>query len=105
MRVALEHAAIHESAGVAFIAVADDILDPLRGRFRYRAPLQSCRITRAAPPAQPALDDFVNDLRRRHLRKRVHHRTVALGGYVVFDPIGIDDPSVFPHDSRLALEE
>jgi len=40
LRVAFEHAAIHESARVAFVAIADDVFQIATG-FGHGAPLQA----------------------------------------------------------------
>ena len=59
VRIAFQDAAIHERAGVAFVAVADDVLH-VAGGLGHRAPLQSGRITAAAAPAQAALGDLLD---------------------------------------------
>ena len=53
VRIALQHGAIHERAGVAFVGVADHVLLLLAG-LGDGAPLQARGIARAAAPAQAA---------------------------------------------------
>ena len=52
MRIAFHDAAIHERAGVAFVAIADHILHVAAG-FGYGAPLQAGRISAAASTSNP----------------------------------------------------
>ena len=104
VRIALQHAAIHERARIAFVGIADDVL--LRAdRLRYRAPLQARGISRAAAAAQAALGHLVDDFARSHLGQRLDQRGVAVGRHVVFDALGIDDARVLQHDLFLPLEE
>ena len=54
MRVALQHAAIHERAGVTFVGVADDELPAIRcDCLAYGSPLQPRWESRTASSAQP----------------------------------------------------
>ncbi len=53
VRIALEHAAVHEGAGVALVGVADDVL-ALGRLLGDGGPLQPGRIAGAAAAAQPA---------------------------------------------------
>ena len=53
VRIAFEHRAVHERAGIAFVGVADDVLFLLAG-LGHGAPLEARGIARAAAPAQPA---------------------------------------------------
>ena len=104
MRIALQHAAVHEGAGVALVGVADDVL--LRAlALGDRRPLQPGRVTRAAAAAQAALGDGVDDLGGRHLRERVARAPVAVRGDVLLDPLGVDPAAVLQHDGQLAGEE
>ena len=102
--IAFEHAAVHERAGIAFIRVADDIFLSADG-FRYRAPLQARGIACSATAAQAALGNLIDDFARRHLGERFDQGTVAVGGNVIFEAIGIDDAGVLQHNFFLALEE
>ena len=91
MRIALQHAAIHESAGIALIRIADDIFLCAHG-FGYRAPLQAGGISSAAAPAQTTLGNLVDHFALRHLRQRFDQGGVSIGGDVVFNALRIDHP-------------
>ena len=62
VRVAFEHAAIHERAGIAFVRVADHVLGG-RDLLRHQLPLQTGGIARAAAPAQSARLDLLRSPR------------------------------------------
>src|ERR1019366_2289819 len=102
--VALQNGAIHESAGVAFIGIADDVL-LLFASLGHGAPLQAGGVPRAAAAAQSAALHLVDDFERRHLRNGGHQGDVAIVRNVVFDALGIDLAGVFQHDPLLTLEE
>ena len=73
VRIAFHHGAVHERAGVAFVAVADDIL---LGRIlnARRFPLASGRESAAATAAQAGFEDRLADLLRRHLDESLPRR-------------------------------
>ena len=104
MRIAFQHGAIHEGAGVAFVGVADDVFFLLAG-LGHRAPLQAGGVAGAAAAAQSAAHHLVDHLVRRHLGDGVDQREVAVVRDVVFDALGIDAAGVFQHDLLLPLEE
>ncbi len=60
LRIALQDAAVHESAGVALVAVADDVFLGAAG-LGDRAPLEAGGIAAAATAAQAALGDLFDD--------------------------------------------
>ena len=66
MRITLEHAAVHERAGVAFIGIADHVLWTILHCTSDR-PLLGGREARAPASAQTGAQHLVNDLFRRHL--------------------------------------
>ena len=104
VRIAFQHAAIHECAGIALVRIADDVF--LRAhRFGYRAPLQARGISSAAAPAQTTLGNLVDHFALRHLRQRFDQGGVSIGGDVVFNALRIDHPGIFQHDLLLPLEE
>ena len=107
MRVALDDAAVHERAGVAFVRVADDDgLDaPVDGRLPARLPLDAGGEAAAAAAPQAGELDLLDDLLRRHLAERLRQRRVAVTGDVVLDPLGIDQPAVAQHHQPLLGEE
>ncbi len=103
--IAFEHAAVHERARVAFVGVADHVLDAAAVRLGHRAPLQAGGVARPAAPAQAALDDLVDHLHRRHLGQRIQQGGVAVLRDVVLDPLRIDAAGVLEHDLLLANEK
>src|ERR1039457_7152477 len=104
MRVAFEHRAIHERAGIALVGVADDVFFLLAG-LGHGAPFEARGIARAAPPAEAAADDLLNRFLRAPPGDGVYQREVAVVGDVVFDALGIDLAAVLQYDLLLALEE
>ena len=103
MRIALHHAAIHERAGVAFVAVADHIFHVARG-LGYCAPLQSRGIPAAAAPAQSALRDAMNHAVGRHLCQHCQKRLVAIAGDVVVNLLRVDVARILQHNPHLLVE-
>ena len=59
VRIAFQHAAVHERARVAFVRVAHHVLHR-RGLLGDQFPLEAGRIARAAASAQPALLDLLH---------------------------------------------
>ncbi len=107
VRIALDDAAIHEGARVAFIRVADDdrLHAAVHGGLSARLPLDSRREPAAAAPPQPGALDLAYDLLRRHLLQSFDQRGVAVDGDVVVDPLGIDRAAIAEHDQLLLGEE
>src|SRR5208283_3141703 len=104
VRVALEHAAVHESAGVALVGVADDVL-VLPLVLGDRPPLQPRGIPGATPAPQAAAGDGVDHLRGIHLSNYFVERAIAAGRDVRFDALGLDRAAILQHDRLLAGEE
>ncbi len=104
MGVTLQHAAIHERAGVALVGVANDILHVAVG-LGHCCPLQAGGVAAAAPAAQAAGDDLVNHVVGRQLGDGLHQGRVAVTGDVLFDALRVDQAAVFQHDLFLAGEE
>ena len=103
MRIAFHHAAIHERAGIALVAIADHVLHVAR-RLGNRAPLQAGGISAAAAPAQAALGDPVDHAIRRHFGQRRQQRLVAVARNVVVDLFGIDVARILQHHANLLVE-
>ena len=97
---ALHRGAVHERAGVALVAVADDVLgeDVVA---RRRAPFAPGGEARAALAAQAALLDLGDDLVGRH-GECLLQALVAAARDVVVDRERVDDAHVLQHD--LVLE-
>ena len=60
VRVAFEHRAVHESAGVALVGVTDDVVD-VAGIAAGRPPLLAGGEARSTAASQPAPFDLVDD--------------------------------------------
>ena len=90
VRVALQDAAVHERAGVALVGVADRRTCCAPAALATVRPLQAGRVAGAAPAAQAAADDLVDDLGRGHLGQRRLQRLVAAAGEVVVQVLGVD---------------
>ena len=104
VRIALEDAAVHERAGVAFVGVADGEL-LLAGGLPRELPLPPRGESRPAAAAQPGSPHRLDHRLRVVLREDLGQGLVAVAGDVVFDPLGIDDAAVAQDDFFLPLEE
>ena len=104
MRIALQHAAIHESAGIALIRIADYVFLSSRS-FEDGAPLQARWIACAAPTSQAALHHLLDHLSWQEFGEHVDESAVTGGGNVIFNPFGIDNSAVFQNDFGLTLEK
>ena len=104
MRITLQDAAVHESAGIAFVRIADYKFSRAY-RFCHRAPLQASGIARPSSSAQAALGYLFNDFGGRHFRERLDEGAISGGGDVLFNPLGIDYTGVLQHNFLLPLEK
>ena len=104
VRVALQHAAVHERAGIPFVGVANDVF-LLAGRLGDRRPLEAGRIARAAAPAQPALDHRIQHFLGGHLPQHVVQGLVTVGRDVGLDALRVHEAAVGQHDGHLLREE
>ena len=68
VRIALHQAAVHKRAGVALVAVADDVLDFVMG-LAGGLPLVAGGEASATPAAQARLLHLVDNLLRLHLKQ------------------------------------
>jgi len=100
MGIALHDAAIHESTGVPFITIADNVFDRilLPGNL---LPFPAGRITATATAAQVRLEYGLADRFRSQLKQRLAQRLVASMGDIVFNRIGIDRTALLEHDAGL----
>ena len=96
MRTALHGGAVHERAGVALVAVADDVLGEVVVAGG-RAPLAPRGKARAALAAQAGLLDFGDDFVRRH-GKRPLEALVAAARTVGVEVERVDDADVGQDD-------
>ena len=93
VRVALDDGAVHEGAGVAFVGVADDVLDVARG-LGGEFPLEAGQEAGAATAAQAGVLDFLDDRFGRHLEQGLGQSRVAAAGDVLLDALGVDHAAV-----------
>ncbi len=103
LRVALEHAAVHEGAGVALVAIADDVLQ-LAGRLGHRAPLEAGRVTAAATSTQSAFGDLTNHAGWRHVAECGQQRLIAVARNVVVNLFRVNVAGVFKHHVHLLVK-
>ena len=104
MGVALHNGAVHEGAGVALVAVADDVL--LVGLLPAGAvPLAAGGEAAAAPAPEAGVDDVLTDLLIRHLEQGPLKAGVAALGDVLLDVLGVAGAAVLQHHPVLLLIE
>ena len=104
VRITLQHAAVHEGAGVALIGIADNHL-ALTRHLGHRCPFQTGGIAGAATAAQAAAADRLDHLGRGAL---LHGAAQLLVGAALdrrFDPLRVDQAAVLQHDAPLPREE
>jgi hypothetical protein len=101
VRIAFQHAAIHVGAGVAFVAVADDVLGRALNGARD-LPLEPGGEAGAAAAAQAAGFHFGDDVLRLHAAEDAHQALVDTVAQAVlkvfrveFAAITHDDPHLF----------
>ena len=102
--IAFQQGAVHESAGVALVSVADEVL-VLRLAGTGKLPLLAGGETGAAAAAQSGLQHFVNDLFGGHLGQRLCQGLVAVKRDIFVDVFGIDHAAVPQRDAHLLLVE
>src|ERR1700728_3860271 len=103
LRIALEHAAIHERAGIALVAIADDIF---LGAFDFGdvVPLEAGWITAASTAAETAFGDLLDHRGRVHVGEGFHEPFVAAARDVFVDLFGIDVAGILENDVGLTIE-
>jgi len=104
VRVAFEDGAVHERAGVAFVGVAQHVLD-VAALLLGEPPLHASGKAGAAATAQAAGQHLLDDLFGGHLGDDLGEGLVPVAGDVLADVEGVDDPAVPQHDLDLAVEE
>ena len=104
MGVALQDAPVHEGPGVAFIGIADDVLDVSRG-IPAEFPFEPGGKAGAAPAPQARGLDLGDHLLRGHLGDRLAEGLIASPGDVFFDALGIDEAAIPQGDLHLFAEE
>ena len=100
--VAFHEHAVGIGAAVAFVGIADDVFGS-GGLAQHRLPLDAGGKTGPAPPAQPRLDDFLDDLSPGHADRALQAAKAAMG-LVVGEGQRIDDPAAGEGQPFLVLE-
>ena len=103
VRIALDHRAVHERAGVALVRVADEVL-LVALRVARGVPLEPGGEARAAASGEAGDLDLLDHLLRRH-REDLADRLVAIHRLVGRDVLGVDEAAVPQRDTRLLLQE
>jgi hypothetical protein len=105
VRIAFKYRAVHESAGVAFVGVAQHILHIVfvrRGKF----PLLSRRKSTAAATTQAGFFDLVDDFFGwRLVGQYTGQHTVAPDGDIFIDILGVDNAAVTQCNAHLIVEK
>ena len=104
VRIALQHRAVHESAGIAFVGIAKDIL-LVRLVGSRKAPLDAGREAAAAAPAQAGVLDGLDDLLRRHFGQHLAESHIAVHRDVFVDDLRVDDAAVAQRHALLLFVE
>ena len=102
VRVAFHNGAIHERAGVAFVAVADDVL--YRGFLPGDlAPFTAGGESSAAATAQIGIGYGLYYIVRTHFKQRLFKRGITAYGYVFLYACGVYMTAVLQHYAGLLL--
>ncbi len=102
--IAFEGAPVHESSRVAFIRVADDILDWVflsPDKLPFQPGGKAC----TSPSPQARCLNHVDDLGGSKFRDDLTQGSVAFPGDVFFNDFRVNDAAVFQHQAALLLEK
>ena len=101
--IALQHASIHESAGVALVGVAADILFALgtHGKLPLEAGGEAC----AAAASEAGGQNLFLNLLGSHFGEHLGQGLVAVKGDILVDVLGIDYAAVAQNHALLLLIE
>ena len=104
MRIGFQQTAVHVGAGVAFVAIADEVL---RRLFLCPAhfPLDARGESRTAATAQPGARDLIDHLLGGQRRERQPHALVAVPGEIIVDLLRVDEPFVAQNHRHLFMEK
>ncbi len=103
LRIAFEHAAIHERTRIAFVPVTDHVLH-VANSLGHRAPLQPRGISAAAASAQAAFGDLLDHVIRRHLGQSLYQGLITVAGDIVVDLFRINMTGVLEHHVNLLVK-
>ena len=104
MRIAFDLVAVHVSAGVALVGVADDVFGVAFG-LGEEIPLVAGEEARAAASAQARGFDLLDDGVSAAVDEHLVERLVAADGDVLLDVGGADEAAIAQNDLLLAFEE
>ena len=104
VRVPLDDRAVHKSARVPFIGVADDVFLVASGAGR-ELPLEAGKESRAAPASQARVAYGVDDVLGGHLGQCLCQPVIATSRDVFLDVLGVDDAAVAQGDPHLLAVE
>ena len=104
MRIAFQHATVHEGPRIAFIGVADGELG-LAGRLAGQFPLLPGAKSGPAAAAKARNPHRLDDLVGTILCDDLGQGLVTVAGDVIFDPLRVDHAAVAEHDLDLPFEE
>ena len=104
MGIRLENAAVHESARIALVGVAEYVLD-VTGGLGCEFPLQSGRESGAAAAPQTGVQDFPDDVFRFHLGEGFGHSGVSVPGDVFLNFFRVDQTPVSQNAQFLKRKE
>ncbi len=102
--VAFQDRAVHEGAGVALVAVADDVL-LLAILVGGELPFAPGREAGAPAAAEAAIKDFVDDFLGLHFGQDLLEGLEAIVAEGLFEAIGIDEGAAVESDAQLPLVE
>ena len=104
VRVRFQDRAVHESAWVAFIGVADYIF-LLSGRVAAELPLAAGGKTSTASTSQPGIRDLADNLLRCHFKAGLPQRPITPASNIVIDFFRVDLSAVAQDDALLFFVE
>ena len=102
--IALDLVAVHVSAGIALVRIADDVL-AIGLSLIKELPLVAREISGAAPAAQFRCLDLFDHGLGPSVNQNLVERLVSSDADVFLNIVGIDEPAVAQNDLLLALEE
>ena len=105
VRITLHDRAVHECAGIALVAVADNVFDGCFFMSRYLSPLLAGREASAASAAQDGVGYFLDDVLRLHIKKCFLKCGITADCYVFLNALGVYVTAVLKrHAGLLAIE-
>jgi hypothetical protein len=104
MGISLKNASVHKCARVTFVGVTQDVFNITRlGSAEF--PFEACWEAGAASAAQSGIQNFLNNLFRRHFRQCLCHTRITIPGNRLINVFRVDSTSVFQYDQFLQSEK